>query len=133
MTKRFYQHLENEIQSIKANGLYKSERIIASPQDAEITLENGDNVINFCANNYLGFANHPLLVKTAQAHIEKYGYGMSSVRFICGTQTTHRELELKLSKFFKTEDTIVYASCFDANAGVFESLLTAEDAIIRRV
>src|SRR6185295_3579571 len=129
--KRDYLHyLSNEINQLKQNGLYKGERIIASQQQAEIELTNGESVLNFCANNYLGLANHPGLMKKAQAAIEKYGFGMSSVRFICGTQTIHKELEERLSQFLGMEDTILYSSCFDANGGLFETLLGPEDAII---
>ena len=130
MNRLFYQHLQQELEQIKAAGLYKSERIIISPQDVNITLQDGRQVINFCANNYLGMANHPTLIAKAQAFITEYGYGMSSVRFICGTQNNHRTLEKKISHFLQMEDTIVYPSCFDANTGLFETLLTAEDAII---
>jgi glycine C-acetyltransferase len=114
---------------IKEAGLYKNERLIESPQQAAIQV-NGKEVLNFCANNYLGLSNHPRLVKAAQDVMNRRGYGMSSVRFICGTQDIHKELEAAISDFFKTEDTILYAACFDANGGVFEPLLTAEDAII---
>ena len=123
-------HLQDELKSIKEAGLYKSERIITSPQDAEIAVSTGEKVLNFCANNYLGLSNHPDLVAAATEAMQTHGFGMSSVRFICGTQDLHRELELKIADFFGTEDTILYAACFDANGGVFEPLLTAEDAII---
>lgn len=129
MSTAFLNHLSSEIEQLKASGLYKSERAIASPQQAVIEV-NQQEVINFCANNYLGLANHPELIKAAEAAIEKYGYGMASVRFICGTQTIHKELEKKISNFLKTEDTILYSSCFDANGGLFETLLGEEDAII---
>ncbi len=128
-TAAFLNHLSSEIEQLKASGLYKSERSISSPQQAIIEV-NQKEVINFCANNYLGLANHPALVKAAEEAIEKYGYGMASVRFICGTQTIHKELEKKISEFLKTEDTILYSSCFDANGGLFETLLGEEDAII---
>jgi glycine C-acetyltransferase len=124
------QHLENEIQDIKDAGLFKSERIITSPQTADIKLNTGKEVINFCANNYLGLSNNPELIKAAKDALDTHGYGMSSVRFICGTQDLHKKLEQKIADFFGTEDTILYAACFDANGGVFEPLFTAEDAII---
>ena len=130
MDNKFYQHLQNELNAIKESGMYKNERIIASPQDAEISLLDGSQVLNFCANNYLGLSNHPSLVTHAQQFVKEYGYGMSSVRFICGTQSIHRELENKISSFLEQEDTIVYASCFDANTGLFETILNAEDALI---
>lgn len=130
MNNEFYQHITNELEGIEQAGMTKHERLIKSPQDAEITLDNGKKVLNFCANNYLGLSNHPTLIQTASAAIKEYGYGMSSVRFICGTQTIHRELEVKIANFLQMEDCILYASCFDANAGLFETLLTAEDAII---
>lgn len=130
MNNDFYKHINAELDAIEKAGMTKHERLIRSPQDAQITLDNGEQVLNFCANNYLGLANHPLLVQTASAAIQEYGYGMSSVRFICGTQTIHRELELKIANYLQMEDCILYASCFDANAGLFETLLTAEDAII---
>jgi glycine C-acetyltransferase len=123
-------HLENELDNIRDAGLFKEERIIVSPQDAEITLNTGQKVLNFCANNYLGLSNHPELVNAAKKALETHGFGMSSVRFICGTQDIHKTLEKKIAAFFGTEDTILYAACFDANGGVFEPLLTAEDAII---
>ncbi|NNC95492.1 MAG: glycine C-acetyltransferase [Chitinophagales bacterium] len=122
--------LLKEIGEIKEAGLFKSERIIASPQGADIHLTNGDAVINFCANNYLGLSSHPRVIDAAKKYIDSHGYGMSSVRFICGTQDIHKELEEKIAKFLGTEDTILYAACFDANGGVFEPILTAEDAII---
>lgn len=130
MNKSFYNNINYKIQEIKEAGTYKSERIIATPQDPEITLKNGEKLINFCANNYLGFANNPEIVKYAKNHIEECGYGMASVRFICGTNSVHKQLEKQLSEFFEFEDTILYPSCFDANAGLFETLLTKEDAII---
>lgn len=122
--------LEKEINEIKEAGLYKEERIIASPQDALIKLDSGKEVLNFCANNYLGLSSHPKVVQAAKDAIDTHGYGMSSVRFICGTQDIHKELERKISKFLGTEDTILYAAAFDANGGVFEPLLGPEDAII---
>ncbi|APY08367.1 glycine C-acetyltransferase [Winogradskyella sp. J14-2] len=123
-------HLQQEIETIKDAGLYKEERIITSPQGAEITLNTGKKVLNFCANNYLGLSSHPEVVKAAQNTLDTHGFGMSSVRFICGTQDIHKELEQKIADFYGTEDTILYAAAFDANGGVFEPLLTAEDAII---
>ena len=129
MNDAFASRLAQELQSIKESGLYKTERIIASPQGAEIEV-GGRTVINFCANNYLGLSSHPKVLEAAKHTIDHRGYGMSSVRFICGTQDIHRELERKLSAFLGTEDTILYAACFDANGGVFEPLLNAEDALI---
>ncbi len=123
-------HLEKELADIKEAGLYKNERIITSAQGAEITVSTGEEVLNFCANNYLGLSNHPALVEAAKEALDSHGYGMSSVRFICGTQDLHKELEQEIARFHGTEDTILYAACFDANGGVFEPLLTAEDAII---
>lgn len=122
--------LEKELAGIKEAGLYKEERIIASPQGAEITLASGQQVLNFCANNYLGLSSHPKVVEAAKAAIDTHGFGMSSVRFICGTQDIHKILEQKISAFLGTEDTILYAAAFDANGGVFEPLLGPEDAII---
>jgi len=122
--------LESQLAELKTNGLYKSERIIVSPQCANITINTGQKVLNMCANNYLGLADHPEVVKAAQEGLIERGYGLSSVRFICGTQDIHKELEAKLSAFLGTDDTILYSSCFDANGGLFETLLTAEDAII---
>jgi glycine C-acetyltransferase len=126
----FQKYLEDEILSIRSAGLYKEERTIASPQSVHIRLQNGKSVLNFCANNYLGLSDHPGLIGAAVETMERRGYGMSSVRFICGTQDVHKELEQTISDFFGTEDTLLYASCFDANGGVFEPLLTEEDAII---
>ena len=123
-------HLAAELKSIEEAGLFKKERIIATPQGAEIGLTSGQQVLNFCANNYLGLSNHPKLVKAAKETLDSHGFGMSSVRFICGTQDIHKELEEKIAGYFGTEDTILYAACFDANGGVFEPLLTEEDAII---
>jgi glycine C-acetyltransferase len=123
------QHLQQELNSIEEAGLFKRERVITSEQGAEITV-NGKQVLNFCANNYLGLSSHPEVVKAAHATLDSHGYGMSSVRFICGTQDIHKELEAKLAAFHGTEDTILYAACFDANGGVFEPLLGQEDAII---
>jgi glycine C-acetyltransferase len=123
-------HLENEIQEIKDNGLFKTERIITSAQGAEITLNTGETVLNFCANNYLGLSAHPEVIQAAKDVMDTHGFGMSSVRFICGTQDIHKELEDKIAEFYNTEDTILYAAAFDANGGVFEPLFSAEDAII---
>ncbi len=129
MYGKFQEHLQKELASIKEAGLYKNERLIEGPQQAAIQV-GGKEVLNFCANNYLGLSNNPRLIKAAKEMMDKRGYGMSSVRFICGTQDTHKELEAAISRFFKTDDTILYAACFDANGGVFEPLLTADDAII---
>ena len=123
-------HIADELKQINENGLYKAERIITSPQDAMITVRGGQEVLNLCANNYLGLADHPDVIRAAQESYAKWGYGLSSVRFICGTQQIHKQLEKKVSEFLGTEDTILYSSCFDANTGLFETLLTAEDAII---
>lgn len=125
----FYDQINQQLADVKAEGLYKSERVIVSPQQTAIEV-NGDQVINFCANNYLGLANHPELIKAAQGGLDAHGFGMASVRFICGTQDIHKQLEASLSEFLGMEDTILYSSCFDANAGLFETLLSAEDAII---
>ena len=130
MYGKFQQHLAAELASIEQAGLYKNERIICSPQGAEITLADGSKALNFCANNYLGLSDNPRLIEAAKRAMDARGYGMSSVRFICGTQDLHKQLEKAISDFFHTEDTILYASCFDANGGVFEPLLTAEDAIL---
>ncbi len=130
MYGKIKEHLQSEIDLIKENGLYKKERIIASPQGAEITLENGQKVLNFCANNYLGLSSHPEVIQAAKDTLDSHGFGMSSVRFICGTQDIHKELEKKIAEFYGTEDTILYAAAFDANGGVFEPLLGEEDAII---
>ena len=130
MYGKIKEHLQKELEQIENDGLFKKERIITSPQDAEITVSTGEKVLNFCANNYLGLSSHPRVVKAAQDAIDSHGFGMSSVRFICGTQDIHKELEHKIAEFHHTEDTILYAAAFDANGGVFEPLLTAEDAII---
>ncbi len=124
------QHLEGELQEIKEAGLFKSERVIMTSQDAVIKISSGDEVINFCANNYLGLSNHPEVIQAAKDTLDTHGFGMSSVRFICGTQDIHKKLEQKIAAFYQTEDTILYAAAFDANGGVFEPLLTREDAII---
>ena len=130
MYGKFQQHLQKELAAIEEAGLYKHERNICSAQGAEITLQDGSKALNFCANNYLGLADSPRLVEAAKKAMDARGYGMSSVRFICGTQDLHKELEKAVAEYFHTEDTILYAACFDANGGVFEPLLTAEDAII---
>lgn len=123
-------HLQQELAEIKSDGLYKKERVIVSPQGAAIKIDNGQEVINFCANNYLGLSSHPEVIKAAKETLDSHGFGMSSVRFICGTQDIHKKLEAQIADFYNTEDTILYAAAFDANGGVFEPLLTAEDAII---
>jgi glycine C-acetyltransferase len=130
MYTNYQKHLVKIIDEIKDNGLYKNERVIVSPQGAEIELNTGQKVLNFCANNYLGLSSDPSLVEAAKTALDNHGYGMSSVRFICGTTDLHKELEQKIAGFFGTEDTILYAACFDANGGVFEPLLGEEDAII---
>ena len=126
----FQKHLQQQLAGIRSAGLYKSERIITTPQDAHIRIAGGKEVLNLCANNYLGLAEHPEVVAAAHAALDRWGYGLSSVRFICGTQELHKQLEAKLSEFLGTEDTILYSSCFDANGGLFETLLGPEDAII---
>ena len=129
-TESFRNQLTTTLEELKAEGLFKSERVIASPQGAEITLENGDKVLNFCANNYLGLSAHPEVIQAAKDTLDSHGFGMSSVRFICGTQDIHKTLEQRIAQFYGTEDTILYAAAFDANGGVFEPLFSAEDAII---
>jgi len=129
MNENFVNRIEKEVEEIRGSGLYKTERTITSPQAAEITV-NGKTVLNFCANNYLGLSSHPKVIEAAHAAIESHGYGMSSVRFICGTQDIHKELEHKIAQFLGTEDSILYAACFDANGGVFESLFNENDVII---
>jgi len=129
LSSKFLSHLQNELTQIENDGLYKRERIITSSQDAEI-VANGKKLLNFCANNYLGLSNHPEVIKASQSTMDTHGYGMSSVRFICGTQDTHKNLENKISEFLGMEDTILYAAAFDANGGVFEPLFTDQDAII---
>src|SRR5215468_3765190 len=129
MNENFVSRVGEEIEEIRTSGLYKTERTITSPQGAEITA-NGKKVLNFCANNYLGLSSHPKVIEAAHKTIDAHGYGMSSVRFICGTQDIHKELEAKLSDFLGTEGTILYAAAFDANGGVFEPLFNEEDAII---
>ena len=126
----FRKHLQQQLEEIRAGGTYKRERVITSPQAARIRVGDGPPVLNLCANNYLGLAGHPAVVKAAHAALDQWGYGLSSVRFICGTQSLHRALEAKLSEFLGTEDTILYSSCFDANGGLFETLLGSEDAVI---
>ena len=123
-------YFEDRIAEIRRAGLYKSERVIVGPQQANVSVAGGNSVLNFCANNYLGLANHPAVVQAAQQALQNWGYGLASVRFICGTQSIHKQLEERLSAFLATEDTILYGSCFDANGGLFETLLDAEDAII---
>jgi glycine C-acetyltransferase len=130
MYTKMKQHLQAELKAIDEAGLYKNERIIVTPQSAEIKVESGQQVLNFCANNYLGLSDHPELIKAAKKALDERGYGMSSVRFICGTQDYHKKLEKTISEFFHTDDTILYASCFDANGGLFEPLFTADDAIV---
>lgn len=130
MYGKLQQHLQNELKQIEEAGLFKRERIITSPQDARITISTGEEVLNFCSNNYLGLSSHPRVLEAAKATLDSHGFGMSSVRFICGTQDIHKTLEEKIARFHQTEDTILYAAAFDANGGVFEPLLGAEDAII---
>lgn len=130
MYGKIQQHLQNELDTIEANGIFKKERIITSPQGAEITISTGETVLNFCANNYLGLSSHPEVVQAAKDALDSHGFGMSSVRFICGTQDIHKTLEQKIAHFYGTEDTILYAAAFDANGGVFEPLLGEQDAII---
>ncbi|MFA5497898.1 MAG: glycine C-acetyltransferase [Bacteroidales bacterium] len=130
MYDRLQDHLQKELDQIREAGLYKDERIITTPQGAEIKVDTGAEVLNFCANNYLGLSNNARLIEAAKKALDSHGYGLSSVRFICGTQDIHKELEAKVAEFFGTEDTILYAACFDANGGVFEPLLTHEDAVI---
>ena len=130
MYEKMQKHLQTELKAIEEAGLYKNERIIVTPQSAEIKVKSGQEVLNFCANNYLGLSDNQQLIDAAKNALDERGYGMSSVRFICGTQDLHKELEATISKFFKTEDTILYAACFDANGGLFEPLFTDEDAII---
>ncbi|WP_281541669.1 glycine C-acetyltransferase [Maribacter aestuarii] len=130
MYGKIKEHLQEELQSIKEDGLFKEERIIVTPQNPVIKIATGEEVINLCANNYLGLSSHPEVVQAAKDTMDTHGFGMSSVRFICGTQDIHKKLEQKIADFYGTEDTILYAACFDANGGVFEPLLSAEDAII---
>ena len=130
MNNQFISHISSELDIIRSEGLFKRERVINTPQSSIVTLDNGQKVINLCANNYLGLSNHPDLIAEGKSALEKYGYGMSSVRFICGTQEQHKNLESRLSKFLGFEDTILYSSCYDANAGLFETLLGSKDGII---
>jgi len=130
MTSTFYQHIQQQIDEVKSEGLYKPERVITSQQKAEVSVTSGEEVLNFCANNYLGLANSDELIQAAKEGLEQHGFGMASVRFICGTQDIHKTLEQKLSEFLGMEDTILYSSCFDANAGLFETILGKEDAIM---
>lgn len=130
MSSNFYTHLQTQIDQVKEDGLYKAERVITTAQQANISVNSGEQVLNFCANNYLGLANHPELIAAAKRGLDEHGFGMASVRFICGTQDIHKTLEAKLSTFLGMEDTILYSSCFDANAGLFETLLDDNDAII---
>ncbi|MBN4866485.1 MULTISPECIES: glycine C-acetyltransferase [Providencia] len=130
MSERFYQQIQDQLVQIEADGLFKHERIITTSQDADIEIVGGQRVINFCANNYLGLANHPVLIEAAKQGMDTHGFGMASVRFICGTQDSHKVLERKLADFLGMEDAILYSSCFDANGGLFETLLGPEDAII---
>ena len=130
MSASFISHLEQQLNATRKDGLYKVERVITPQQQADIATQSGDQVINFCANNYLGLANHPALIEAAKSGLDSHGFGMASVRFICGTQDIHKALEAKISDFLGTEDTILYPSCFDANGGLFETLLGPEDAIV---
>jgi glycine C-acetyltransferase len=130
MNEAFQQHLQRQLAEIRAAGLYKTERVITTPQNSRVRVGNGEPVLNLCANNYLGLAQHPAVREAAQATLPAWGYGLASVRFICGTQAPHKQLEAKLSEFLGTEDTVLYSSCFDANGGLFETLLGAEDAVI---
>src|SRR5438876_8754589 len=130
MTTSFQQHLSAQLADIRAAGTYKRERIIVTPQGTTLRVSDGKPVLNFCANNYLGLAQHPEVTAAAHTALDQWGYGMASVRFICGTQSVHKQLEAKLSEFLGTEDTILYSSCFDANGGLFETLLGPEDAVI---
>src|SRR6201985_1212907 len=130
MLEEFDQQLANTLAEIRSQGLYKTERIITTPQDAHISVAGGKQVLNMCANNYLGLADHPALIAAAKEALQTHGFGMASVRFICGTQDIHKELEAALTKFLGTEDTILYPSCFDANGGLFETLLGEQDAVI---
>src|SRR5438128_2352595 len=124
------EHLTRELEEIRQAGLYKNERVISSPQDARVRVGDAPPLLNLCANNYLGLAEHPAVVRAAHLALDKWGYGLSSVRFICGTQSIHKQLEAKISEFLGTDDTILYSSCFDANGGLFETLLGPEDAVL---
>ncbi|MFL5432747.1 MAG: aminotransferase class I/II-fold pyridoxal phosphate-dependent enzyme, partial [Myxococcales bacterium] len=128
--RAFLDQLKQQTEALHGQGLYKRERIITSPQKADIRVQGGREVLNFCANNYLGLADHPSVIGAAREALDRWGFGMASVRFICGTQAIHKELEGALSNFLGSEDTILYSSCFDANGGLFETLLGAEDAVI---
>ncbi|MBS4164899.1 2-amino-3-ketobutyrate coenzyme A ligase [Candidatus Protochlamydia amoebophila] len=130
MDENFLSHIKAQLEDLKTQGLYKQEQEITSPQDAKITIAGGKEVLNFCSNNYLGLANHPEIIQAAEKSYSEYGFGLSSVRFICGTQTVHKQLERRLSQFLETDETILYCSCFDANGGLFETLLSTEDAVI---
>src|ERR1700675_94422 len=130
MLAEFEKQLSQTLEEIKSQGLYKTERVITSPQDAHIAITGGKRVLNMCANNYLGLADHPALIAAAKEALDTHGFGMASVRFICGTQDIHKELEASLTKFLGTEETILYPSCFDANGGLFETLLSEKDAVI---
>src|SRR2546427_4754542 len=130
MFSSFQKHLRQQLDEIRAAGTYKQERIITSPQDARIQVGDGQPVLNLCANNYLGLAHHPAVVQSAREALDQWGYGLSSARFICGTQSVHKQLEAKLSEFLGTEDTILYSSCFDANGGLFETVLGPEEAVL---
>src|SRR2546429_3966639 len=130
MVAAFQNHLQQQLDEIRAAGTYKHERVITSPQDARVRVGDGPPVLNLCANNYLGLARHPEVVQAAHEALDRWGYGLSSVRFICGTQSIHKQLEARLSAFLGAEDTILYSSCFDANGGLFETLLGPEDAVI---
>lgn len=130
MSQSFISHIQSQLDATKNDGLYKKERIITSQQSADITVANNEHVLNFCANNYLGLANHPDLINAAKQGLDTHGFGVASVRFICGTQDIHKQLEKQISEFLGTEDTILYPSCFDANGGLFETILAAEDAVI---
>ncbi|MCE1787066.1 aminotransferase class I/II-fold pyridoxal phosphate-dependent enzyme, partial [Enterobacter hormaechei] len=130
MSASFYQKMNEQLEQTRSEGLFKNERIITSAQNANIAVAEGNQVVNFCANNYLGLANHPDLIAAAKAGMDSHGFGMASVRFICGTQDAHKELENKIAEFLGMEDAILYSSCFDANGGLFETLFGPEDAII---
>ena len=130
MSDAFLNHITSQLNEIREQGLFKAERVITTPQDVHVRVGDGSTVLNMCANNYLGLSEHPEVSKAAHEGLDNWGYGLSSVRFICGTQAIHQQLEKKLSEFLGTEDTILYTSCFDANGGLFETLLTAEDAVI---
>ena len=130
MSESFRKHIAGQLDEIRQQGLFKAERTITTPQDVHIRVDDGESVLNMCANNYLGLAEHPEVAKAAHQGLDKWGYGLSSVRFICGTQAIHQQLEQRLSEFLGTEVTILYTSCFDANGGLFETLLAAEDAVI---